>query len=117
MPPIPKRPFEPDDSGGPGRRLPDSPDLSGLGPIYPEWHSHPGEAYDNLFDINLIHSADSQSRLVGIIVFTHVRTSVKSKYSFQMKTMFTTNQTVGLAEWIIDDTCFVLQVLKLLFNS
>ena len=27
---------------------------------------------------------------------------------FQSKTMFTTGETVGLAEWIIDDTCVVL---------
>ena len=26
---------------------------------------------------------------------------------FQAKTMFTTGETVGLAEWTIDDTCLV----------
>ena len=64
----------------------------------------------------LIHSADPQSRPwprpVLIIVFAHVvrpsvRPSVhphfsKSSQTKQAKTMFTTGETVGLAEWIID---------------
>ena len=29
---------------------------------------------------------------------------------FQVKTMFTTNETVGLAEWIINDTCLVFSL-------
>ena len=33
---------------------------------------------------------------------------------FQAKTMFTTGENVGLAEWIIDDTCLVLWVFLLL---
>ena len=61
----------------------------------------------------LIHSANPQSRPVGIIVFAHVvrsyvSTSVRPHFSkqnqFQAKTMFATGETVGLAEWIIDDT-------------
>ena len=55
-----------------------------------------------------------QSWPVGIIVFTHVvRPSVRmSVPTFQnlakqikAKTMFATGETVGLAEWIIDDPC------------
>ena len=49
---------------------------------------------------------------VGIIVFTIVVRS--SVHSFQniakqnkVKTMIATGKTVGLAEWIIDDTCLV----------
>ena len=34
---------------------------------------------------------------------------------FQAKTMFTTCETVGLAEWIIDDTCLVLLLLQVFF--
>ena len=62
----------------------------------------------------LIHSAAPQSRPVVIIVFTHVvRTQVPTfqnlakRYKFQVKTMFITGEIVGLAEWIIDDTCLV----------
>ena len=50
----------------------------------------------------LIHSADPQSRPVVIIIFSHVRPSVPTK------TMFTTGETVGMAEWIIDDICLFL---------
>ena len=61
----------------------------------------------------LIHEANTQSRPVVIIVFAHVvRSSVRphfSKKKFQAETMF----AVGLAEWIIDDTCLVLIILKL----
>ena len=60
----------------------------------------------------LIYLADPQLRKVVIIVFTCVvRTSVTTfqnlakQNKFQAKTMFTTGETVGLAEWIIDDTC------------
>ena len=73
----------------------------------------------------LIHSADPQLRPVAIIVFIHVvRTSVRTSVRphFQKlakknifpvkKTMFTTGETVGLAEWIIDDTCLVSIVEK-----
>ena len=39
-----------------------------------------------------------------------VRPSVRSHFSkqnkFQAKTMVSTGETVGLAEWIIDDSCF-----------
>ena len=31
---------------------------------------------------------------------------------FQVKTMFTTGEIVGLAEWIIDDTCLVLYIIR-----
>ena len=62
---------------------------------------------------SLLHSADPQSRPVGIIVFAHViRPSVRHHFSkssnkSQAKTMFASGETVGLAEWIIDDTCLV----------
>ena len=67
----------------------------------------------------MIHSAHPQSLPVVIIVFAHVvRASVRlhfEKFSkakqIQAKTMFTTGDTVGLAEWIIDDTCLVSHVL------
>ena len=62
--------------------------------------------------IQLIHSANPQSRLVGIIVFAHVvHTSVRTSPVFNIakqnkaKTMFVTGETVGLAEWILDVTC------------
>ena len=64
--------------------------------------------------IILIHSANTKSRQVGIIVFAHVvlpslRPSplFKSRKTKQQKTMFATGVTMGLAEWIIDDTCLV----------
>ena len=48
-------------------------------------------------------------RPVGIIVFAHVVLIHFSKSSqTKYKTMFATGKTVGLAEWIIDDTCLVL---------
>ena len=59
----------------------------------------------------------SHSRPVVIIVFPHVdRPSVrvhfskssKTKHKIETKTMFTTGETVDLAEWIIDDTYVVL---------
>ena len=47
------------------------------------------------------------------IIFAHVvRTSsvrphISKQNKFQAKTMLATGETVGLAEWIIDDTCLV----------
>ena len=67
----------------------------------------------------LIHEANPQSRPVVIIVSAHVvRSSVRPSVrpsiptfhktkQFQAKTMFATGETVGPAEWIIDDTCLV----------
>ena len=56
----------------------------------------------------LIHSANPKWRTVGIIVFAHVvRTSVPlfiARKTKQQKTMFATGLTMGLAEWINDDT-------------
>ena len=43
-----------------------------------------------------------------------VRPSPLSQNKFQVKTMFATYETVGLAEWIIDDTC---QVIPLNFQE
>ena len=67
----------------------------------------------------LIHSADPQSRPVVIIIFGHVvrpfvRPSplFKSRKTKQQKTMFATGVTLGLAEWIIDDTCLVSFMFK-----
>ena len=63
----------------------------------------------------LIHEANPQSRPVGIIIFTHiVRSYVRSSSPLlkqnkcQAKAIFDTGETVGLAEWIIDDTCVLL---------
>ena len=36
-----------------------------------------------------------------------VKIYIEKQKKFQAKTMFTTGETVGLAEWIIDDTCLV----------
>ena len=54
----------------------------------------------------LIHSADPQSRLVGIIVFAHVvRPSVPTFQNLakqnKAKTIFATGETMGMAEWIM----------------
>ena len=65
--------------------------------------------------MKLIHEADPQSLLVVIIVSAHVvHPSVRpsplftKQNKFQANTMFATDETVGLAEWIIDDTCLVM---------
>ena len=43
----------------------------------------------------------------------YVRTYVfKSRKTKQQKTLFATCMTMGLAEWIIDDTCLVLHLYK-----
>ena len=64
----------------------------------------------------MIHSANPQSRTIKIIVFAHVvhplvRPSVPTLQNpgklNKAKTIFATGETVGLAEWIIDDTCLV----------
>ena len=70
------------------------------------------EVWAKVTNQQLIHSADPQSRPVVIIVFAHVvRSYVHPRFSkqnkFQAKTMFATGETVGLAGWIIDDTCLV----------
>ena len=53
-----------------------------------------------------------------MIVFTHVLPpsvptfqNLAKQNKFQLKTMFATSETVGPAEWIIDDTCIVVFVL------
>ena len=65
----------------------------------------------------MIYSANPQSRPVLIIVSAHV---VRPYVSFQNlakqnkfhgKTMFTTGETVDLAEWIIDDSCLISFVI------
>ena len=63
----------------------------------------------------MIHSADPRSLSVVIIIFKHdVCPSVCAHFSkSKAKTIFTTGQTVGQAEWIIDDTCLVLYIFKL----
>ena len=62
-----------------------------------------------------IHSADPQSRPVVIIVFhmSSVRPHFSKQNKFKAKTMFATGETVGLAEWIIDDTFLVLTSLNI----
>ena len=57
----------------------------------------------------LIHVADPQSRLLVIIVFarvvpSYVRPQIFKQNEYQVNTMFSTGETVGLAEWIIEDT-------------
>ena len=68
----------------------------------------------------LIHSANPKSRPVGIIVFAHVVCSsvrpsplFKSRKTKLQKTMFSTGVTMGLAEWIIADTCLVFVIFSL----
>ena len=67
----------------------------------------------------MIHSANPKSLPVGIIVFVHVvRPSVRPHFSnlgkqIKAKTIFAIDETVGLAEWIIDDTCHVHPVLAI----
>ena len=57
-----------------------------------------------------------------IIVFAHVVRSYvcpshfSKQNKFQAKTMFITGETVGLAEWIIDDTCLVSILLEYLLQ-
>ena len=64
---------------------------------------------------NNVHKTELQSRSVVIIVLhmlsvrTHFSKSNKTN-KFPAKTMFTTGETVDLAEWIIDDTCLVFQI-------
>ena len=65
-------------------------------------------------ELFLIHEADPQSQPLGIIVFytcPFVRLLVRPHFlkqnKFQAKRMFATGESVGLADWIIDDTCLV----------
>ena len=61
----------------------------------------------------LIHEADPQSVVITIFTHTHVvypspsvRPSIPTfQYNFQVKIMIAT--MMGLAEWIIEDTCLV----------
>ena len=39
--------------------------------------------------------------------FRKHRINLAKQNKFKAKTMFNTGETVGLAEWIIDDTCLV----------
>ena len=48
--------------------------------------------------------------IIVIIVRTSVRPHFSKQNRFQAKTMFTTGEIVGLAEWIIDDTCLVIHI-------
>ena len=62
--------------------------------------------------VKLIHEADPQSRPVMIIVIAHVRPSVYPSPLFKTKQISSesndaTGETVGLAEWIMDNTCLV----------
>ena len=98
--------------------------FNGIGKWKCRWHINYHEyVCVTVLDAILIHSAYPQSRLVVIIVFTHViRPSVPTfqnlarQNKFQVKTMFTTGETVDLAEWINDDTCLVLFLFSLWVN-
>ena len=66
--------------------------------------------------IFLIHSASPKSQPVGIIVFAH---GVRPHFSNlekqnNKKAMVATAVTMGLTEWIIDDTLSVLCSLNLM---
>ena len=65
--------------------------------------------FANCLKVELIHEANPM-----IIVFAHVVRSsplFKTKRISSEETMFATGKTIGLAEWIIDDTCLVSLVL------
>ena len=70
-----------------------------------------------------VTSADPQLWPVVIIVFAPVvRPSpifknLGKQNEFQAKTMFSTGETVGLAEWIIDDSCLVASIFRALVGS
>ena len=99
---------------------------------FPPYFLFPKESYINLLSSNSISVERKRTRLckwaayvstidplgqptalpVVIIVFVHVvcpyfRPQFSKQNKFQEKTMFATGETVGLAEWIIDDTCLV----------
>ena len=61
--------------------------------------------------MELIHSADPQTRPVVIIIFAQISVctfqNIAKQTKRRVKIMNTTGGTVGLAEGIIDDTCFV----------
>ena len=63
--------------------------------------------------------ADPQSRLVVITIFTYVvRPSPLFKiHKTEQSSSDNSGGTVSLAEWIIDDTCFVLRCSVFLFLS
>ena len=72
----------------------------------------------NFFGIILkLHNQNFYRSLVWYRV-SYVRTSVPTfqnlakQNKFQAKTMFTTSETVGLDEWIIDDIQFVFALKK-----
>ena len=103
-----------------------------LGPMLPFQHpqSHMWNSAQNAkvhLNSFLIHEADPQKRPIVIIVSAHVRSSVrpsvptfhKTKQIFQAKATFTTDETVGLAEWIIYDTLilFILQLATYVENN
>ena len=52
----------------------------------------------------LIREADPQSHVIR----SYVRPHFSKPNKCQAKTMFATGETVGLVEWIIDDTSLVL---------
>ena len=48
---------------------------------------------------------------------SHGTSNFSKQNKFQAKTMFTTGETVGMAEWIIDDTCLVSTLILYLFSN
>ena len=67
----------------------------------------------------LIHSANPKSRPEGIVFAYVVRLSVRPHFTNLEKqnTMFATGVTMGLAEWIIDDTYLVTFVFVNIKNN
>ena len=64
----------------------------------------------------LIHEADPQSHCFLTCRPSSVRPHFSKQNIFQTKTMVATSETVGLAEWIIDDTCLVIKIYLGLYN-
>ena len=60
----------------------------------------------------MIHSTNPQPRPEGIVRPSSLFKSRKTK---QQKTMFATGVTVGLTEWIIDDTCNFLIIFSKIY--
>ena len=70
-------------------------------------HSLHMMSFDPLGQPTVTAGGDHCFRTCCLSVHPYFSKSSKTN-KFQTKTMFTTNKTVGLAEWIIDYTCLVM---------